>query len=71
MTLEEAKKEISDIDRFCHAACIQCSSEWFCPTYCEMLEKARKISYERLLKCYARNDGDWRKVFRYVNRTRI
>lgn len=72
MTVEEARSEIIDIDYFCKSACNCCTAnDWYCPTYCDTLEKARKISFERIVKCYARNDGDMSKVFRYLNQTKI
>ena len=66
---EEAKADLKNIDNFCHAACIHCSNDWFCPTDCEMLKKARKMNFDLLIKCYARNEGDWSKIFRYIKRT--
>lgn len=66
MTYEEAKEEIPNIDCFCNHSCICCNSEWYCPSYCEPLEKARRMNFDLILKCYARHDGDMRKVFRYI-----
>ena len=40
MTIEEAKEYIPDFDTFCRQACLCCNNEWFCPTYCDVLEKA-------------------------------
>lgn len=70
MKLTEAKAEIKDIDTFCHCACIHCNNDWFCPSYCEMLEKARRIPFYRIIACYARHDGDMAKVFRYIKQTK-
>lgn len=70
MTITEAKAEIPDIDSFLHWGCINCKSEWYCPTYCELLEKAKKIPFDRILSCYARHDGDAVKVFRYIKQTK-
>ena len=64
--VEEAREEIPNIDSFCKHACINCSNDWFCPSFCDILEKAIKMDYELLVKCYARHDGDWRKVYRYI-----
>lgn len=72
MTVDEAKKEIGDtVEAFCKEACNLCNSEWYCPTHCDLLEKAKQLEFNRILKCYARNDGDMRKVFRYVRTTKI
>lgn len=70
MTITEAKTEIPDIDSFSHWGCNNCKSEWYCPTYCELLEKARKIPFDRIIACYARYDGDAVKVFRYIKQTK-
>ena len=70
MTLEEAWEEIPNIDSFCKHACINCKQDWFCPTFCDNLEKSFKMDYERLVKCYARNDGDWIKIFRYIKQAK-
>ena len=71
MTYEKAKEELKDIDSFCHAACIACNNEWFCPSYCDMLLKAEKLDFDRIVKCYARHDGDMSKVFRYIKETKL
>lgn len=72
MTIEEAREEIPDIDTFCRHCCNRCTTnDWYCPSDCNMLEKARKLDFDRILKCYARNDGDLNKVFRYIKRTPI
>jgi hypothetical protein len=69
MTLEEARNEVGNIKDFCHSVCISCTAnDWFCPTYCVELEKACRMPFEKLLKSYARNDGDIWKVIRYIKR---
>lgn len=69
MTLEEAKQEIPDFKSFCKLACNNCTSnDWYCPTLCITLKNAYRLNYEDILKCYARNDGDMTKVFRYIKR---
>ena len=69
MTYEQAKEELQDIERFQNQACIACDNEWFCPSYCDMLLKAEKLDFDRIIKCYARHDGDMSKVFRYIKET--
>lgn len=66
MTYEEAKVELNNFEDFCHMACNSCKSEWYCPSYCDVLEKASKMDFDRIIKCYARNDGEMWKVFRYI-----
>lgn len=72
MTIEEAKEYISDIDGFCKEACAFCTSnDWYCPSECDALKKARQLDFNRILKCYARNGGDIQKVINYIRTARI
>lgn len=71
MTIEEAKEYMPDIDTFLAQACLCCSNEWYCPTYCNVLEKAKRMDFNRILRCYARNDGEMYKVLRWIRQARI
>lgn len=71
MTYKEAKEEIVDIDTFCRHACNSCSNDWYCPTYCDLLEKAKRVPFDRIIHCYARHDGDMAKVFRFIRQTKV
>ena len=72
MKYEQAKEQIPDIESFKSECCQNCTSnDWYCPSDCEMLEKARKLDYDRILKCYEKHDGDLRKVARYIEATKI
>jgi hypothetical protein len=72
MTYEEAKEQIPDFESFRVECCNSCTSnDWYCPSDCEMLEKARKLDFDRILKCYAKHDGDLSKVAGYIKRTKI
>ena len=71
MTIEEAKEYIPDFDSFCKEACDNCGTEWHCPDYCDLLEKAERMDFNRILKCYARNDGEMYKVLRWLKQARI
>lgn len=72
MTYEQAKEQIPDFEGFKSECCQNCTSnDWYCPSDCEMLEKVRKLDYDRILKCYAKHDGDLRKVERYIMGTKI
>jgi hypothetical protein len=72
MTDKEALEELVDIDNFCKHACDMCTAnDWYCPSECEMLEKARKLDFDRIVKCYAKHDGDMCKVFMYIKSTKI
>lgn len=65
--------DIPDIDTFCKKACNSCGGpeDWYCPTECDVLEKARKMPWEKIQKCYTRHDGDLRKVFRYIKQYKL
>lgn len=72
MTIEEARKEIIDIDTFCYLCCNNCiGNDWYCPSFCKMLIKARELDFDRIVKCYARHDGDLKKVYRYIKQTKL
>jgi hypothetical protein len=72
MTLEEARDEVGTIDNFCYGMCVHCTAnDWFCPSYCDILEKARRMPFEKLLKSYARNDGDPIRLWRYIKRYKV
>lgn len=72
MNNKEALEELVDIDYFCKHACDTCTAnDWYCPSECEMLKKARKLDFDRIIKCYAKHNGDMCKVFRYIKNTKI
>ncbi|MBR2870156.1 MAG: hypothetical protein IKB98_02075 [Clostridia bacterium] len=72
MRIDKARQELIDIDNFCKKACDGCTAnDWYCPSECEMLTKARKLDFERIVRCYAYHDGDLCKVFRYIKQTKI
>ena len=68
--IEKAREEIPNIDSFCKQYCVHCSNDWFCPSLCDMLEKAIEMDFELLVKCYARNDGDWKKIYLYIKQAK-
>ena len=70
MTYEQAKEELTDFEGFCRIACNSCNNTWYCPTYCDVLEKASKMNFNLIIKAYARNDGEMWKVFRYIKTTK-
>lgn len=72
MTLDEARKKLGNIDDFCKSACSVCTAnDWYCPTECDTLRKARRMNFDRIIKSYARNDGDLSKVFRFIKEAKI
>lgn len=71
MTLEEVKEEIPTLERFLSMACGMCTgNDWYCPSYCHDLEKAKRIPLEKIQQSYARHDGDMYKVIRYIKNVR-
>lgn len=72
MTYQEAKAEIGDMDTFCQLYCDSCtSSPWSCPDECQTLFKARQMGIRRITECYARHDGDMKKVDRYIKQAKL
>lgn len=71
MTIEEAREEIPNIDYFINMSCNCCiSNDWYCPSLCHFLEKAKRLPFEKIQSAYARHDGDMVKVSRYVKNAR-
>lgn len=62
---------IDNFQELVRIICISCNSEWYCPNYCDVLNKARKIPFEKIQKAYERNDKDVSKLIRYIKRYRI
>ena len=72
MTIEEAKEEIPTMEYFLEWACGCCTAnDWYCPSYCNTLLKAQRMPFEKILKSFARNDGDIRKVCQYIKYARV
>lgn len=72
MTVDEAKKEIGTMDSLCEMFCNYCTTnDWYCPSECNELLKARELGFDRLVNCYARHDGDLVKVMRYIKETKL
>lgn len=72
MTEDEAREEIPDIYNFCYDFCTcGCGHEDYCPSECYVLEKARRLDFNRIIKCYARHDGDLQKVCRYIKEAKV
>lgn len=72
MTIEQAREDIPDFKAFENEFCNKCvANDWYCPDRCRILGKALKIDFERILKSYARNDGDLAKVSRFLREAKI
>lgn len=71
MTFEEAKEELPTIECFLSMACGMCTgNEAYCPSYCEVLEKAQRMPFARIQLAYARHDGEYAKIVRYIKNAR-
>lgn len=69
MTIEEAKEECPTIDYFIHSACFCCTAnDWYCSYFCDHIKKAQRMPFEKIQAAYARNDGDMKKIIRYIKR---
>lgn len=72
MTIEQARECIPDFNAFENEFCNSCvANNWYCPDRCSVLKKALKMDFERILKSYARNDGDLTKVSRFLREAQI
>lgn len=71
MNIDEAKEEIPTIERFLSMACGICTSnDWYCPSYCDVLEKAKRMPFQKIQQAYARHEGEMYKVIRYIKNAR-
>ena len=58
-------------EEFAEEVCNNCTAnDYYCPSYCDLLEKASKISFERIRKKYIEHEGDIGKVCRYIKNTK-
>lgn len=71
MTIEEAKEYIPDFEAFCKEVCDNCGVYFYCRIYCNLLRKAERMDFNRILKCYARHDGEMYRVLRWLKHARI
>ncbi len=67
MTIEEAREAMPDIEYVLKNICHICSNVDLCKN-CKMHKKANRIGYERILAYYARNEGNMKKVLRYIRK---
>lgn len=67
MTLEEAKVELPNFDFFRRCVCDECTAnDWYCPSDCESLVRAKRIPFEKIQIEFAKFDGELWKVMRYI-----
>ena len=67
MTREEAINEIGDnFESFAYHICSSCTAnDWYCPTYCDFLEKLSYLDFEYIIEKYIHYEGDIVKFCRY------
>ena len=72
MTLEQAKDEIGDnFETFAKHICCNCTAnDWFCPSYCDFLERLSYMSFDYILEKYAHYEGDIVKFSNYFKTKR-
>ena len=71
MTREEVEEFIPTFEHFQQMVCGSCTgNDWYCPSLCADLEKAKKMKFERIQAAYQRNDGMIHKVMRYIRYAR-
>lgn len=71
MTIEQAKEEMPNIECFLEMACNYCTAnDWYCPSYCHELLKAKSMPFNKIQQAYARHDGEMRKVIRYIKQAK-
>lgn len=71
MTLDEAIKDIPNLEAYAKICCDNCTAnDWYCPSYCSELRKASSIPFNIIQEKYAQYDGDLRKVVRYIKNTK-
>lgn len=72
MILQEAMEDIPTIESFIDESCNRCTAnDWYCPSLCEDLQKAKRMPFYKIQTAYARHDGDMIKVFRYIKQYRL
>lgn len=72
MTFEEAKEELIDMNNFRSLMCdVYCKHDYYCPTDCDVLEKANRMNFDRIIRSYARNDGDIVKVYNFIKQANV
>ena len=60
--------KFENTNKFCSYCCEECTamSDGYCPSDCDVLEKARKMPFEKINAKWIEHDGDIQKVVRYI-----
>lgn len=66
--LEKGKELLPDFETLVSIMCDNCRSEDYCPSYCDMLNKAKKIPFEKLQVRYQIAGEDPVKLCNYIRK---
>lgn len=66
------ENEFDNFKEFKLHVCVKCTAnDAYCPSNCDLLEKARKMPLEIINQAYSRHGGDMQRVCRYIKQYRI
>ena len=66
---EQTMSEFNNHDEFAERVCEGCvANDWYCPTECNFLEKARTYPIERINKAFEYCDEDMFKTCKLIQR---
>lgn len=67
------EEKFKTIDQFCNYCCNCCTSDpdGYCPSDCDLLEKARKVPFEKINAKWIEHNGNIQKVVRYIKQYKI
>lgn len=69
--MARAAEELVNIDTFCILMCKYCKNKGYCHAQCGLRIKARIIGFEKIVACYVLNDGDFKKVKRFIKKYKV
>lgn len=57
---------------FIGLCCLNCTAnDYYCPTICSMLEKAKEIPFDKIQSKYIQHDGDIVKILKWIKNKKI
>ena len=63
--------KFENINKFCSFLCNHCDTDGYCPTDCDLLEKARKMPFDKINDKWVEYNGDIQKIARYIKQYRL
>ncbi len=63
--------KFENIEQFCAFVCNHCDADNYCPTECDLLEKARKMPFEKINNKWLEYNGDIHKIARYIKQYKL